>query len=223
MKDTAIIFDVDDTLYKERDYRLSGFRTIARHFAASCGLTPGQLYELMKDEPDRAFENVRDLAAVRGVDIPVDLQLAIYRTHRPDIALDRDTASTLTYLRDNGYQLGVITDGRAFGQLNKLAALELRRFMAGDLMMATVLHGTDKNSPDPFVMMQGKFKPGTHFVYVGDNPQKDFHHPNLLGWTTIMLNDTDSVNVHHQRLAEFPADYRPQTTIDKLTELKQLF
>ena len=36
----AFVFDMDDTLYKEHAYRDSGYRTVARHFAACCGVSP---------------------------------------------------------------------------------------------------------------------------------------------------------------------------------------
>lgn len=220
---TAIIFDVDDTLYKEHYYRLSGYRTIARHFAAICGLTPARLYQLMAENPAEAFENVRDLAATRGIDVPVELQLAIYRSHRPDILLNAETIDTLRTLRERGYLLGAITDGRVYGQLNKIAALELERWLDPELIIATVLLDTDKNSRKPFEEMERLVGSDVHLVYVGDNPQKDFRHPNALGWQTIMLTDDTGLNVHPQRLADWPESHHPQSKITSISQLKQIF
>ena len=222
-KKTAVIFDVDDTLYKELDYRSSGYRVVANHFAAACKMTPDRLCELMEQNPAEAFENIRDLAKANSIDIPVELQLLIYRTHRPDIQLSEETEDVLRYLCKQGYELGVITDGRVFGQLNKIAALGLDKYINPILTLATVLSGTDKHSQEPFEYMQSKFDDGTAMVYVGDNPAKDFHHPNLMGWKTIMLRDNSNRNVHHQRIEEFPADFRPQVIIDSITELKTIF
>ena len=222
-KNTAIIFDMDDTLYKERDYRLSGFRTVARHFASACGLSPARLYDLMLKEPDIAFENIHDLAATRGLNVPVDLQIAVYRTHYPDIELDSETKHTLTELRNRGYRLGAITDGRMFGQLNKISALQLEAFLDPDLIVPTVLYNTDKHSRRPFEMVEDLLPKGTRLVYVGDNPEKDFRHPNAMAWHTIMLVDVDHINRHHQDLRKFDDEYLPQSTVNNISDLLKIF
>ena len=38
---------------------------------------------------------------------------------------------------------------------------------------------------------------GMNYVYIGDNPHKDFITPNKLGWTTICLLDRGQ-NIHKQ-------------------------
>ena len=216
----GLIFDLDDTLYKESTYRDSGYRTIARHYAAACGLTPDELYQRMKVNPAMAFETVGELAAERGLTVSVDDQLTIYRSHRPDITLPDETVEVLNELKKRGYAMGVITDGRAFGQLNKIAALGLDRFFDPSLIMATVMFGTDKHSAKPFEIMAGKIPAAESFAYIGDNPEKDFHHPNLMGWDTIMLRDKDGVNIH---LDDYPAEFRPKRIIGSLRELLTVF
>jgi putative hydrolase of the HAD superfamily len=60
------------------------------------------------------------------------------------------------------------------------------------------------------------------FVYIGDNPKKDFYWANRLGWTTIMLLDNGR-NIHHQAEViaslENPHEYLAQYTIKHLTDL----
>jgi putative hydrolase of the HAD superfamily len=219
----AIIFDMDDTLYKERHYRDSGYRTIAQHFAASCGMEPDDLYSIMLSDTARAFETIEDMAAKRGVTVTVADQLAVYRSHRPEIKLDADAELVLTELKKRGHRLGLITDGRAWGQLNKIAALQLDRFFDSELTMATVLMNTDKHSTKPYELMQERVGNVDGLVYVGDNPEKDFTHPNMMGWRTIMLRDVNSENIHHQCIGEYPAENRPQTVIETLTTLLQIY
>lgn len=219
MSRKAIVFDLDDTLYKERDYRASGYRNVARCFAAACGMSADELCERMLVEPTRAFETVRDLAAVAGMDVSVDLQLGIYRSHLPQIALDDNTCAVLAELRRRDILLGIITDGRPLGQLNKLSALDVTRFFDPEFVMVTSLYNTDKTEETPFMMMEARMEPVTDFTYVGDNPFKDFHYPNLRGWDTVMLADPAGVNIHHQRLEEYPPEFRPKRIIHSLSEL----
>ena len=215
---------MDDTLYKEHAYRDSGYRTVARHFAACCGVSPHELYLLMNREPSQAFEHVEELAAERGVKISVADQLCVYRSHFPDITLDNDAADILSFFRQRDIPMGVITDGRAWGQMNKIEALRLDRFFDKGTVMATVLLGTDKHSAKPFEAMEEilRQKGATSFAYVGDNLAKDFVHPNLMGWDTIMLRDPEGVNIHPQNLADWPAGHHPHHIIDSLTQLKEM-
>lgn len=219
MVKSAIIFDMDDTLYKERDYRTSGWRAVARCFAAVCRMTPDELYSAMAESPDRAFETVRDIAARNGVEVSVDMQLNIYRAHRPEISLDEDSRMVLNELRARGINTGIITDGRAIGQLNKLAVLEADRYIDPQFIIPTVLFNTDKHSDKPFRMIMERMPDVENFTYVGDNPSKDFHHPNLLGWDTVMLADVAGVNIHSQDLSAWPAEFHPQRVINSLREL----
>lgn len=221
---TGIVFDMDDTLYKERHYRDSGYRTVARHFAASCGISAQSLYNMMVERPECAFETVSELAARNKVTITVDEQLNVYRSHLPDITLDKDARELLARLREGYVPMGVITDGRAWGQLNKISALGLRQFFDEDTIMPTVLDSTDKHSPDPFVRMGHilRERGADRLLYVGDNPSKDFRHPNLLGWNTVMLRDIGRENIHRQSLSEWPAENRPKIVIENIKEILRL-
>lgn len=219
---TAVIFDMDDTLYKECDYRSSGWHAVASCFAASCKTTPEALFQEMSVNPAYAFETVRDMAASNGVDVSVDMQLNVYRAHRPDIALNKCAIELLNTLRHKGIPTGVITDGRPIGQLNKIAALKLSRFMDGNLIMPTALYNTDKHSSTPFKIMMQRLPHVSTFVYVGDNPEKDFIHPNRLGWITIMLADNSNCNIHSQNLYKWPEENRPKHIVNSLADILQI-
>lgn len=220
----GVVFDMDDTLYKEYAYRDSGYRTVARHFSAVCRVSEDELYRIMTDDPSQAFERVESMGAANGVTVTVADQLTVYRSHLPDISLSEDAVCTLSGLREKGVEIGVITDGRAWGQLNKIKALNLKDFIDESLIIPTVLFNTDKHYPEPFAMMERimRARGAERLTYVGDNPSKDFLHPNLRGWRTIMLRDINGENIHRQHLDEWPAENRPRTVIDSLTMLPQL-
>ena len=58
--------------------------------------------------------------------------------------------------------------------------------------------------------------PGKRYVYIGDNPRKDFIAPNRLGWLTLGLVDCGA-NIHPQRRDQGGED-APQHWIDRLED-----
>jgi putative hydrolase of the HAD superfamily len=62
---------------------------------------------------------------------------------------------------------------------------------------------------------------GDRFVYVGDNPSKDFLAPNQLGWTTVLIDRPALRPTRIHKLCEPPAGGAPQFTIASLDELDE--
>lgn len=215
-RDICIAFDLDDTLYKERDFVLSGYRAVAEAMATE-KRPAEQLYGIMTSSAN-AFDA---LSYALNDRYSVDDFLKIYRCHVPDIKLSTDTENTLTYLKGKGYKLGLITDGRSLTQRNKIRSLGLERFIPAENMIVSEEINADKTTPNPFEMLKLKLE-ASQYSYVGDNVLKDFHWPNLLGWETVMLRDPESVNVHRHPLDGVDEEYRPQYIIDNITELCQL-
>ena len=208
-----IAFDLDDTLYKERDFLASGRRAVTRKFAASLGLKPEELYDLMMVAAD-PFDCLVERS---GGTISIPQILDTYRNHLPEIALDRSTEYVLKTLKDRGEQLAIITDGRAVTQRNKIAALGLERFVDSEAIIVSEEIGAEKTSPLPFQILMQRFPAAAPFTYVGDNPAKDFIHPRQLGWRTVMLADTHCLNIHPQHLTN--PNVLAATTIDTLDAL----
>jgi putative hydrolase of the HAD superfamily len=207
-----IVFDLDDTLYKERDFLASGRSAVARHFAASLGVDPDRLLSEMlaaKDPFDYLVEISNGAISIGDI-------LNIYRNHMPDISLDKDVEKTLSTLVQRGVPLAIITDGRSVTQRNKIAALGLERYVSRDAIIISEEIGAEKTEPKPFVELMQRFPDAAPYTYVGDNPAKDFTHPRHLGWHTVMLADAGGINIHPQHVNP---DFPPHTIISSLTEL----
>jgi putative hydrolase of the HAD superfamily len=213
------VFDLDDTLYKERDYVDSGRRCVARHFADRVGMSAEELYTKMLQAVD-PFDAVVTLSndTVSIADI-----LDVYRRHMPDIALDQKTTRVLTTLKARGERLGIITDGRSVGQHNKIEALKLNRFFDDDAITVSEDIGAEKTEPLAYEMFKERFADEKRFIYVGDNPFKDFEHPRARGWVTVMLAAPEGVNIHRQNLMELAPTKRPDIVIFDLETLLELF
>lgn len=220
-----IVFDLDDTLYKEIQYVDSGIRAVAID-AEEAGVMPAsEAYRLIKAAPDTAsgFDRLAAVALESEIYDLFDIQrmLAVYRYHRPQISLPDDSRKTLESLKSNGITVGLITDGRIATQQAKIHALGLDRYIKPENILISEEIGTDKHWPASFELMMKRNPSETSFTYVGDNPEKDFYWPNKLGWETVMLIDTAHVNIHPQKLTDPDKDniYLPDRTIKTLPEL----
>ena len=123
----VIAFDLDDTLYKERDFACSAYRETVE----SIGLREPEketAYEAMRMALERGDNPFDALQRVAGRTLPIAELVAAYRRHRPSIRLDVETAATLGRLRDAGHRLCLVTDGRSQTQRNKIEALGLAAF-----------------------------------------------------------------------------------------------
>lgn len=188
----AVLFDLDDTLYPEQAFILSGFRAAARHGASVLGLDAAALEEACV----RLFTAGRrgDIfdAALRSLGRPASPEtvatlVEAYRTHVPRLCLPEETAMVLRALRPR-YRLGVVTDGYAAVQRRKVAALGLERFL--DVIIYTDDWGRAAWKPAPAGFVAALQRLGiapVQALYVGDNPAKDFIGARALGLNTIRL------------------------------------
>lgn len=224
---TLVAFDLDDTLYKERDFVMSGYRAVARKLAeVNTAFNYDEMVHVMANAPLNPFDSLAEYLFNRSIqqslnhnyDIP--WMVATYRNHFPDISADNAVA-VIEQLSEAGYKVGLITDGRTVTQTNKIKALGLDRLIPADNFSISETIGGEKYTPLPFERMM-KLNPDVrHFIYVGDNPMKDFLWPNRLGWTTIQLIDNGR-NVHSQQVSLPSDDYRPQYRIKSLKALPAL-
>lgn len=209
----GIIFDLDDTLYKEIDFLKSAFRQIADVI----GITG--VYDFML-KCYRDGENAFKMVIQRyNLSYTVDQLLDIYRNHKPDITLDLSIVATLDELKSRGWTMGLMTDGRSVTQRNKIDALGLSEWIEPNCILISEEFGYGKPDEHCYQYFIERY-PNAKFCYVGDNLNKDFVTANKLGWQTICLLD-DGRNVFSQQIV-IPKEYLPQQTIKELPELLQL-
>lgn len=220
---TAVIFDLDDTLFAERDYAFSGFAAVAEAFADRLGdatASTERMRQLFDTEHRRRVFNV--LVQERG--LPDDHALitemiGVYRTHRPSITLFTDADEVLTRLRTAGKKLGLISDGPAEMQAAKVAALGLNSRLDTVILTAELGEGFGKPHPLAFERMADRLgTPHTACAYVADNAAKDFVAPNQLGWTTVQIKRPGGV----YRDEVPPLGGEPGAVIQSLDELDPL-
>lgn len=191
-----IIFDLDDTLYKEIYYLKSAYKEIACTLASNVGHSSdiifSDLFKFYKNKQN-AFELVLNKYASS---LSVSDLLSIYRNHFPKICITKSKMNVLKYLKDNRIPMGLITDGRSVQQRNKLKALGIEEFFSEIIISEEF--GSKKPNPENFKYFENIYGEASYF-YVGDNVYKDFVAPNKLNWTTICLKD-NGLNIHSQKV-----------------------
>ena len=95
----------------------------------------------------------------------------------------------------------------------------MERWFDNDNIIISEEFGSEKTDERNFVVFMNRY-PGADFLYIGDNPKKDFIVPNRLGWKTVVLED-DGRNIHKQEAV--PKEYLPQTGINVFEQLLGLF
>lgn len=215
-RNKVITFDLDDTLYKEIDYLKSAFHEIADWFRDKYGIYGlwGEMLRYYGEKKD-VFQEIIDFYKR-----PVDKQflLDMYRSHQPNIQLDDDMRFVLDYLKNNErYEIAIITDGRSLTQRNKAKALGLYQYLGDEMdMLVSEENGYEKPDRYAYKIVEAFF-PKYEYVYVGDNPEKDFFAPNRMGWNTICLLD-DGRNIHKQNF-NLINDYLPKKRIRNIKEI----
>lgn len=184
----GVIFDLDDTLYSEKEYVKSGYKAVSDYLGVG--------YE---DQLWKYFEEgkpaIDELLKVIGREREKEKVLAVYRSNTPNIHLYDGVINLLQDLRSKGLKVGIITDGRPEGQRNKLEALRLKE-LVDDIIITDELGGTQFRKPCDiaFRIIQTRWKlPATQIIYVGDNPAKDFQAPQQLGMKTVWFRNTDGL------------------------------
>lgn len=211
----VVVFDLDDTLYKEMDYLLSAYREIAKFVTRETGCT--DVFEQMMESYARRENVFETLIRTTGVQCGVDNLLVMYRCHRPCISLAEDVRITLATLSEKEYVLGIITDGREVTQMNKIDALGLPAFIPKENIVISESFGSEKPCEDNYRYFMNRF-PEACYCYVGDNVKKDFVAPNRLGWETFRIQDSDGRNIHPSS-ETVDAAYDAKCRLIKLSDL----
>jgi putative hydrolase of the HAD superfamily len=184
------VFDMDDTLYPEHQFVMSGFRAVSDWAAENLGIGDffDQALELFNNRKRKElFNNVLSHYGYVEDEMLVKRMVEVYRTHSPSISLCDDAKWALEHHRSQG-PLALITDGYLQTQRNKVAALEVAPYF--DLIVYSDSLGRKnwKPSPAPYQKVMDHFNlPGSVCTYVGDNPTKDFVTAKTLGWSTVHI------------------------------------
>lgn len=184
----ALLFDLDDTLYCENDFLVSGYRAVAESVAPVCRHASGDIHSFMlatlaREGRQAVLGAVLERFPDSGFQV-ADL-VDIYRHHVPAISLFPGYAGLLRELRAS-YRIGIITDGVPEVQKSKCAALGLTEI--SDSILCTWENGRDREKPHPYPFLQMldrlRVTPD-EALFIGDNPDKDIRGARGVGMKSV--------------------------------------
>ena len=189
------IFDLDDTLYNEREYVNQAIYNVALYIAGYSGLNADVLYSdmikyLEEDGRGRIFNRIiEENKLVEDEHISVNRLVDVYRDTKPVLSLYDDAKVLIHTLRqDREIRLGIITDGCSRVQHNKIDGLGIA-LLFDKIIVTDDLENGAKPSTIPYHIFLDTYsdvKPW-ECVYIGDNPSKDFVGAKALGMYTIRI------------------------------------
>jgi len=188
MNELCVVFDIDDTLYLERDYVRSGFMAVGRWAEDWLGIHDFSGLCWREFESGRRSTIFDRALAAGGLESSPDLissLVELYRSHAPCIGLAPDAAEAIEQIAHT-CPIAVVSDGPLASQSRKADALGLRAIASP--VVLTGIFGPQFRKPHThaFAHVAARVQ-ARRYVYVADNPAKDFAGPNELGWATIRV------------------------------------
>ena len=220
MKCKAIIFDMDDTLFLEKYYVLSGFKQVSLFLNEQFGIDTQESYKFLENRfenygRNKIFDlllqkNSSDLGVV-NIDSLIIRLVKVYRKHEPDIKLNPIVVNILKKIRKKKIKIAIATDGLPKMQRNKFYALGLDRLV--DEMVCCWDHDAAKPSIKCFKiaakMLNVNIK---NCVIVGDHPQHDIVPARILGAISYRVKTGRFYNLNNDR------KHPPHNEFSSLTE-----
>ncbi|AWP30546.1 HAD-superfamily hydrolase, subfamily IA, variant 1 [Paenibacillus vortex V453] len=230
----GIFFDVDDTLYDH----LAPFREAVQETARPGEAFPYEAaYHRMRYYSDRlsvelggagtaaygeAVEEMRRRRfqlALAEFGIPLSLEAAevvqqTYLDRQYTIRMFAGARELLKKLADAGHVVGLITNGPADHQMNKIAAMQLGDLIPPDRLFVSGAVGWDK--PDPRIFRHVNQLTGTapeSSYYIGDSWRNDVIGALAAGWNIIWFN--------HRSVAP-ESEHEPHHIVTSYGELERL-
>jgi putative hydrolase of the HAD superfamily len=212
----AVVFDLDDTLYNEKDFVYGAFLEVALYLSKKYNLKHNELYKYMIE-----ILNIHGRGKIFNIicekyGLNEDIQYLIdrYRNAKPKLSLYEDSIELLNKLKGK-YKLGLITDGMASVQWNKIKALHIEHYF--DKIIVSDDLGKEYWKPHikTYELMAQELKVSKEeCIYVGDNPNKDFYGAKKCGYKTIRLirKEGSHINIHLDK--EYEGDYIVDNIMD---------
>lgn len=218
----AVIFDLDDTLISEKEYIKSGYHHISNILSDTIHIDKEfiftDLMELFETSPKKVFNRFYEKYDLEYSTKMVFELVNEYRGHYPNIKFYDDVLPCLSKLKKSGMKIGIITDGYAIAQHQKLRAVGADKYF--DEIIVTDDFGRDYWKPHSksFELMRDRLEIDfNEMVYVGDNPDKDFYISKIYPIKTVRIY-RDGVHKDNCYLEEIREDF----IIDNLISLIEI-
>ena len=189
-KKKIYVFDLDDTIYPEFEYKKSGLNEISNLIARLFKVKKSKINQIINEKGD-AFN---DISKYLNIPSMKESLIWLYRLHCPKIKLKKNIIKTLEKIKENGDEIIFLTDGRSITQrlkLESLGLLKYKHYISED-------YSSEKPNILRYKMINDDY-PHDDLLYIADNPIKDFVAPNKLNWLTVLIKQNWKT-VHQQKI-----------------------
>ena len=200
----GIVFDLDDTLYKQQAPFASAINDLFPTFPES---KMNALFIRFRYYSDlhymksitgewslakMRYERIR-LALADFDFVPSKSELetfqAAYDHALKTITLPSEISDSLTFLNQQDVPLGLITNGPVLRQKEKISALQLARWIAPEKMIISDAVGIKKPEPKIFSLMETRLNLAPEsLLYIGDSFENDVIGAKAAGWSVWWFN-----------------------------------
>jgi len=184
-----IIFDLDEVLYDEKTFVLSGFNAVSDYLDKQKLISKKACMSFLRNRFKKKREMIfNELLIKFGVYNKKILHkcIMIYRNHKAKISLYPEAKNCLMQFKE--LPIYIVTDGNRVVQKNKIDALGLDKFVKQIILTSN--YGLNHAKPSTYCFRKiceaEKVKP-KNVVYVGDDPNKDFVGIKKAGFKTIRV------------------------------------
>lgn len=213
-----LIFDLDDTLYSEETFAISGFSAVAKYLSLTYAIPIDNSLEILLKALEQGNRSTAFQILITANNLPkktLKKLITVYRKHKPEIELDSSSKRVLVQL--SSIKKYVVTDGNKLVQRSKIKALKLDDF----LERSFITHNFGLSASKPSIYCFQKIRElekveWNELVYVGDNPNKDFVNLKPLGVTTVRILKGRYAKV--SKSEEFDAEFH----INSMEELSKV-
>ena len=220
----AIIFDMDDTLYPESMYVMSGFRAVATWLAKEHEKSADQYFATLKTLFEKGIRGNTFNIWLEQLKITPDAELiqecvTVYREHTPNIKPFNEVVPMLKQIQPN-FKIGLLSDGYLRVQQLKFEALDISHYFDSVVFSDEFGHDAWKPSTIPYVEVLKRLnETATSAVYIGDNIIKDFFGAKRLGIQTIWVKRASGEYIN----SRMPSDsHRPDYIVENLSEIPDI-
>jgi putative hydrolase of the HAD superfamily len=222
MKIKCVLFDIDDTLY-DTSLQLSMARLNAVKAMVEAGLPANIeiayriLEEIVKEfgpHYNQHFDRLLERLGLKWNPRVIAAGVTAYReTSSAYLKPYSDTVPTLLKLRESGYQLGIVSEGRAVKQWQKLIQLGIQHLFHRVLISEEIKEDTVK--PEMFELVLKEMGASVKkTVFVGNQLDTDILCANKAGVISVRMRKGE----HRVEEAKSP-EMAPKYEISKVSEI----
>lgn len=218
----AFIFDLDDTLYPQKEFTRQCLLATSGYISEISGadvdfikINLNRILDEKGIEYKYIFNDLFDIIKFDGVPHLKKI-LELFRTCKPELKLYKNTLEVLNVLKNN-YRLALLTDGYEQVQHYKVKELELNDYFEEILVTFTLGEENRKPSTLPYeVMLNTLGLEAFECVYIGNDPKRDFIACKKLGMKSIRINQGDYKDLFLEQ--KYEADF----CVDDIIEIVNL-